>query len=386
MNSTPAFMAGILLLNAFHLTAEDSVRSDTAVWIVRREDVSFVDRDGKLSAKSCGLLTKWCDSPAKENAWGGPRLRVSIVSSEDNTRELWSAVLGAWPYSYDFQIVKRDKTSGLAFGSGGSVCLVWPLKLGDTELDLSGRDRVLKDRVNIVKMFGEEAFDGSSHSLRPNLSLKRVWFDTTWRIEVAGDHGAIYGVAKGTDGKWVATKNPPPPMAEELAKQKQAKLNEELLDAAERGELKRVIAAVAAGADINCQNASEIGKGKVPLSAAVQEGRKEVAQWLLEKKVDVNKTDNNQGTPLMYAVDNGYADLSELLLQHGADPNRREIQGRTALMAAAALGEIRIINLLLANNADPSLKDKSGKTALDYAVQESQREAATLLREKIQTK
>jgi len=139
----------------------------------------------------------------------------------------------------------------------------------------------------------------------------------------------------------------------------------ELFVAAEDGDLRRVQAALAAGARIDI---------------AAKGG------W----------------EALMYAVNRGDPAIVQLLIQRGANPNRREdmlgsrsvdpcaaddsrgsvsTDGRTPLMTAAVWGYAEVVRVLLEAGADPLLHDADGKTARDWAEWANKPETAALLRE-----
>ena len=119
-------------------------------------------------------------------------------------------------------------------------------------------------------------------------------------------------------------------------------LNEQLVDAACRGDIAGIRRALAAGADPNYQN-------------------------------------EQINTPLMWAVTHRHRDAARVLLESGADVNRQDVLGGTALMSAASNGDVPTLQLLLIAGANPRVADHEGNTARAWASHKNHHEAASLL-------
>jgi ankyrin repeat protein len=116
-------------------------------------------------------------------------------------------------------------------------------------------------------------------------------------------------------------------------------------------------------------NAKESTLGMTPLLVAAMFGHKDVAELLLTNKAEVNARDNNGATPLHQAVIFGRKDTAELLLANKAEVAAREdTLGDTPLHWAAMYGHKDLVALLLANRADVNDKDNDGWTSLHCAV------------------
>lgn len=72
--------------------------------------------------------------------------------------------------------------------------------------------------------------------------------------------------------------------------------------------------------------------GFTPLIECAITGQIQIAEQLLSRHVDVNKTDVTGHSPLHWAVDNNDMDLTRLLLTHGADPNAYTRTGFSVLV------------------------------------------------------
>ena len=119
-------------------------------------------------------------------------------------------------------------------------------------------------------------------------------------------------------------------------------LNEQLVDAACKGQTVTIKKLIAAGADPNYRNAQ------------------------------IN-------TPLMWAVTHRHLDAAQVLLESGADVNRQDVLGGTALIVAASNGDLPILEMLLRAGADAHVTDCDGHTARVWATHNNHVEAARLL-------
>ncbi|MFM9880978.1 MAG: ankyrin repeat domain-containing protein [Burkholderiaceae bacterium] len=105
-------------------------------------------------------------------------------------------------------------------------------------------------------------------------------------------------------------------------------------------------------------------------------GNVDIAQRLIEKDADVNKTG---WTPLHYAATGGHTPLIELLLQHHAYIDAESPNGTTPLMMAAQYGSTEAVRLLIQRGADVTLKNQLQLNALDFARLGSRPDAIQIL-------
>ncbi|MEI6544009.1 MAG: ankyrin repeat domain-containing protein [Methylococcales bacterium] len=90
---------------------------------------------------------------------------------------------------------------------------------------------------------------------------------------------------------------------------------QQVIDAAEAGDLLKVQALLTAGADVNAKN--EVGG--TALMDASRNGHKEIVKALIAKGADVNAKDNEgRNTALFYAASHGHQDVVKALKQAGA--------------------------------------------------------------------
>src|ERR1017187_863378 len=102
-----------------------------------------------------------------------------------------------------------------------------------------------------------------------------------------------------------------------------------------------------------------------PILAAVRDGDLEKVKALLKGSPDlVFKKDNFGWTPLHYAAHWDRRDVAEWLLSNKAEVNAKEEDGITPLHFAAEEGLKDVVELLLSSNADVNAKDNDSNTPL----------------------
>jgi ankyrin repeat protein/ribosomal protein L7/L12 len=105
------------------------------------------------------------------------------------------------------------------------------------------------------------------------------------------------------------------------------------------------------------------------LPAAARAGDVKRVKALLAQGADVEAKDQHGNPAIVAAAIGGSHEVIELLTTRGANVNARDAQGETALMEAAFNGHyIAVEQLLVHGYADATLKDQRGQTALYWAV------------------
>ena len=142
-------------------------------------------------------------------------------------------------------------------------------------------------------------------------------------------------------------------------------MSDHLLQAVEAGDLPRVQAHLAAGADCEVRNAD----GATALMLAAHAGRLDVVRALIGVGADVNATDERGWCAMTKAVynpdlDRGFADVVEALIRAGAGIETPITYGIRPLMLAAGYGETAVVETLLKAGADVLAHNDGGLTAL----------------------
>jgi outer membrane protein assembly factor BamB len=143
--------------------------------------------------------------------------------------------------------------------------------------------------------------------------------------------------------------------------------NEELLEAARKGDAKAVEALLAKGADVNAKSAY----GATALSFAADKGHLDVVRVLIKHKADLNVNDTfYNATPMTWALMRGHAGVVKALVEAGASG------AGSTLRAAAGQGKADVVKAILET-------DKVKGEALDKALAATpagNKEVAELLR------
>jgi len=122
--------------------------------------------------------------------------------------------------------------------------------------------------------------------------------------------------------------------------------------------------------------------GFTPLHLAAANGHKEIVEFLLTTKADVNARDNAGSTPLHQAAaaEGQHSDIVELLLKHGADVDAADRQWLTPLHYATLTDNQGAVRSLLNYGANPNAKDnKVGDTPLILAAGKGYKEVVEVL-------
>jgi len=110
------------------------------------------------------------------------------------------------------------------------------------------------------------------------------------------------------------------------------------------------------------------------LSAAVQEGRPQCVEMLIQAGCDPRTT-----PALFKAAEHGHEAVIELLLERGCDIDHRYTGSNTALHVAAAKGYVGCARLLLSRGADPTLINSMQDSALTMALNKQNVEMLAVL-------
>lgn len=140
-------------------------------------------------------------------------------------------------------------------------------------------------------------------------------------------------------------------------------LDQEIITAAEAGNLEEVKKALEAGA-----NPSAMGSNSGALHCAAFNGHEAVVTLLLEKGARVDEKDRQGYYPIHLSVSRGQVSITKQLLNAGADIEIRTPQEGTPMHIAAASNYSTIIPVLIAGGANLAARDVNGLTPLAAAA------------------
>jgi uncharacterized protein len=183
-------------------------------------------------------------------------------------------------------------------------------------------------------------------------------------LAIAGVLAACGG--DGGDGSPTAPQASRDPRPRQAAPAHNPKLDQPLIEAAERGQTNRVHELIARGAAVGARDA----QGRTALTAAAFSNQLRAARVLIGAGADVNAKDDTEQSPYLIASSEVGDDprLLELTLDHGARVNDKDSYNGTALIRAAERGHPRIVRRLLAAGIDRDHVNRLGWTALHEAV------------------
>lgn len=151
-----------------------------------------------------------------------------------------------------------------------------------------------------------------------------------------------------------------------LESSEQDALNAQLLDAVNSGRADEVESLLDRGADIEARNLL----GCTPIYLAVRNGDIVMAELLIDRGANVDTTSNlNNRTPIMDAATYGKTDFVRLLIKGGADVNAGGDDNRDLPIHSASInGHKEVVRLLIDGGARVDATNSFGKTALGNAV------------------
>lgn len=148
--------------------------------------------------------------------------------------------------------------------------------------------------------------------------------------------------------------------------------NAALFEAASVGNREVIKLLLAYGANVNAHSV----EGWTPLSAADDEGRLEIVNFLLSRGARPNIRGASGQAALLFLTGSKNAAaykerpaIVRALIAYGADVNVRDNNGKTPLMNAVAEIDVPTVQILLHHGAQVNMKDNTGKTALQMAKQ-----------------
>lgn len=142
-------------------------------------------------------------------------------------------------------------------------------------------------------------------------------------------------------------------------------MGQELISAAERGDLRALEQLIAGGADLDARD----DRGRTAALAATHAGHAEAVRALAAAGADLNLRDQRQDNVLLYAGAEGLLEIVRVALAAGANTRITNRFGGTALIPAADRGHVEVVELLLTeSDVDVNHINNLGWTALLEAI------------------
>ena len=145
-----------------------------------------------------------------------------------------------------------------------------------------------------------------------------------------------------------------------------ANLNDDLLSAGNRGDVRRIEELLRTGAGINYRSRS----GRTALYSAARRGYLEAVTVLLQKGADPNLAEEDGYTPLHTAVLNGKGPCVRVISQSPrTNIDALTKRAETALLLAARTNQPEAVGLLLQAGANTEIRNTSGHTAWETSAE-----------------
>lgn len=121
------------------------------------------------------------------------------------------------------------------------------------------------------------------------------------------------------------------------------------------------------GFDINAKDAS----GRTPLATAVENGRTDNVEYLLNIGADVNGKDHT-GTELVLAAYTKSRPMLNLFINRGANLNVKSPDGKTLLLLGLEKNDSSLVQMLAEKGINVNEQQANGKYPLEFAVEKKQ--------------
>ena len=142
-------------------------------------------------------------------------------------------------------------------------------------------------------------------------------------------------------------------------------LNEQLLQATQRGDKEAVLKLLQEGADINVRDV----QGRTPVMIATYQHNTDMVRALLQAGADVNIRDNNKENPLLHAGARGWLDILRLAIEAHADTRLTNRFGGISIIPASERGHVEVVRELLTHtDINVNHVNNFGWTALLEAI------------------
>ncbi|GEM_PF-3598054 len=156
---------------------------------------------------------------------------------------------------------------------------------------------------------------------------------------------------------------------EELQDPEGVDINEDLVNAASAGDVRKIVKLLKDGALPDYRSHEISMHGRTPLIAAALKGQLNAVKYLLEHGAGVDYPDANGCTALGSAIEwGGEHDVIRLLVENGADVNGNDPYGRPLILNERALRDPVILNILTDAGMELNAVDDAGANGIYSAA------------------
>jgi ankyrin repeat protein len=142
-------------------------------------------------------------------------------------------------------------------------------------------------------------------------------------------------------------------------------LNEQLLQATQRGDKEAALKLLPEGANINVRDA----QGRTPVMIATYQHNTGMVRALIQEGADINIRDNNKENPLLHASAQGWLDILKLAIEAHADTRLTNRFGGISIIPASERGHVEVVReLLTRTDINVNHVNNLGWTALLEAI------------------
>ena len=154
-------------------------------------------------------------------------------------------------------------------------------------------------------------------------------------------------------------------------------ISTDIFRSVKRNDIERVKNYLNEGKDINVlRDPSGEFLSNNLLHCAIEYSQVEVAEFLIENKINLNIQNEDGRTPLSLAIYNGEYKIAKLLIENVDDINALDYDGGNALHAAIGYyrgeDQLELIKLLLIKGINPNAIIEGGRAPLDWCTNDSQ--------------
>ena len=197
-----------------------------------------------------------------------------------------------------------------------------------------------------------------------NLVLKNIYGNTALRLAIKTDNTTLVGIIESVMDKKIENTVVDAPV-----------INKIDIENAMDKKIENTVVDVPVINKIDIENAmmdasknGELDRKMTAFMWAVSKGHLDIVEFLVDKGVNLNLTDNDGNSPLIIATCNGFIEITKLLIDKGANLDLTDKRGNSPLIIATYYSRAEIAKLLINKGANIDLVNSNGRSALMIAA------------------